>query len=802
MTTDAKARIIVEATVAEAVRQFDQLAKSVEKVDKAAQESAKQMQAVQKTTQKMGLALMGAATAGGAFIFSATKLAARVETLGVVTATLGKNVGKTEEEIRSLEQAIVSKGITLQKSRESIAMMIQAEVDLAHATDLARLAQDTAVIANLDSSESFKQLIAVIQTGNIRMGRTLGLQLSFQGAYEKMAKSLGKSTQALTEQEKIQARTNEVLAQGATIAGTYEAAMTTAGKQMLSLNRHWEESRRIIGETFLPILSEAVTGITDLLESFEDLGSAQQRGIATSLGVGTAMAGLGGIALLATSQILQMAAAGAAVGIAFSTVLLPILAVGAALAAIVTVSAGLKAEEKERVRIVKEQEKHYRKTAKTYEEYLAGVEKAAKEQGKIVTTNKQIVVSTEKVAGGYRGLARVSGDYVDVVQALSVEQWNLVDAQRERASMHREVLEGFKEAAASAELAAQREEHYASIAEEVNDVMKAKRETMLGYADSINMDVVGAIDAFIKKMGFIASGADAVNQVLSDIAEAVDLAWIDAREGMDLAEGDLENLATAYALVNDEISRSEAIGRIAKEMGVDWGIAAKELDLILANLDAIPEEIRAQLQLQISYNMLGGAAGQAVRTWQQSDPYKPYKPTTSAPSGGRGGRQRQHGGSLGKFSVVGEAGWEYIMNGVVIPHRISEELKRLGISPNRGFATGGVVLDPGTGGGTSTTPTTYSQPSTPLPTSQLFQAPTTSEVAQAAQIAGVAAQQQTASQATFTMAITAEQAKATQAQRDSTKELKEELQEVKEQLERMNDMLPREIRDAVNMVVG
>ena len=93
MALDTKTRIVVEAAVSEAVRQFDQFAKSVEKVDKAAQASAKRMEIVSRGTKAMGLALMGAATAGGAFIFQATKLAARVETLGVVTVTLGKNLG-------------------------------------------------------------------------------------------------------------------------------------------------------------------------------------------------------------------------------------------------------------------------------------------------------------------------------------------------------------------------------------------------------------------------------------------------------------------------------------------------------------------------------------------------------------------------------------------------------------------------------------------------------------------------------------------------------------------------------------
>lgn len=216
--------------------------------------------------------LAGAAVVAGvgALIVSSTKLAARVETLGVVTTKLGENIGWSEEQIRALEQSLVNTGITLQSSRQSIAMMIQANVDLAKSTDLARLAQDAAVIAGVNSSEAFQTLVYVIQTGNVRMARTLGLQVDFQGALQETAKQLGKTTDELTEEETILARTNAVMEAGSRITGTYEAAMGTAGKQLLSLDRYVEEFKVSLGNLFIPVLSVAVDALTDFFKTMKE----------------------------------------------------------------------------------------------------------------------------------------------------------------------------------------------------------------------------------------------------------------------------------------------------------------------------------------------------------------------------------------------------------------------------------------------------------------------------------------------------------------------------------------------------
>ena len=201
-----------------------------------------------------------------AFMKEATVLAARVETLGVSLETVGKNAGYSEQQISAFEEGVKAQGITMQAARQSLLMMAQAQIDWTHSAGLARIAQDAAVIANVNSSEAFERLTYTIQSGSVVMARRLGLQVSFQRGYEQMATTLGKTTDELTEEERVQARVNVIMEAGTQIAGTYEAAMGTAGKQALSLARHVEEITLSIGKVGLGAFSVGIEEITRLLK--------------------------------------------------------------------------------------------------------------------------------------------------------------------------------------------------------------------------------------------------------------------------------------------------------------------------------------------------------------------------------------------------------------------------------------------------------------------------------------------------------------------------------------------------------
>jgi len=204
-----------------------------------------------------------------AYAKEATMLTARLETMSVVLGIIGKNAGYSAGSMKDYVEQVKKMGITTSAAQDSITKMAQANLDLSKASQLARVAQDAAVIGNINSSEAFQHMVYAIKTAQPEMLRTVGINVSFESSYAKFAATLNKSAGSLTENEKGQARLNAVLQEGEKIQGSYEAAMQTTAKLINSLPRYFEEVKEKVGELFSPALGVAVRALT---EGLKDLG--------------------------------------------------------------------------------------------------------------------------------------------------------------------------------------------------------------------------------------------------------------------------------------------------------------------------------------------------------------------------------------------------------------------------------------------------------------------------------------------------------------------------------------------------
>lgn len=242
------------------------------------------------------------------------RYAARTETLSVVTDQLSKVNGINVQATRQQVDAVKALGITTQESLSTINRMIAANLDLRRATDLARVAQDAAIISNKNSSEALDGLILGITTRNSRVLRTYGIVVDFEREYRKVAQEYGRE---LTNTEKVQVAFNTVLEKGAQIQGSYEAAMLTTGKQLTSLSRKFDEAKNSIGTGFIPILGAAVRELGTLATYLEKNGDVVSKFIvATSAGwAGSRIGGAIGGAISGARGGLAGAAIGTAVGI-------------------------------------------------------------------------------------------------------------------------------------------------------------------------------------------------------------------------------------------------------------------------------------------------------------------------------------------------------------------------------------------------------------------------------------------------------------------------------------------------------
>jgi len=199
-----------------------------------------------------------------------TLLAARFETMGVVLENLAPRANMTTAEMRRLELSLRDTGISMIGVREIIPKLIAAEIDLANATNLARIAQDGAVISGTNSTVAYERLVNAITTGNVESLRALNLFVDFDAALSDMAQGLGKTVGDLTELERVQARANGVMAAGGQIAGTYEAAMESGGKQLGSFERDVEDFKVTLGLFSQEMLTAAVPAIRNMTQAMTE----------------------------------------------------------------------------------------------------------------------------------------------------------------------------------------------------------------------------------------------------------------------------------------------------------------------------------------------------------------------------------------------------------------------------------------------------------------------------------------------------------------------------------------------------
>lgn len=186
------------------------------------------------------------------FAKASVSLAARVDTLGITLEQMGTRAGYSKEQLAEYEEGLKSTGITTQAARTSLTRMIRANINLAESAKLARIAQDSAVVAGINSSAAFERLVLGIQKREPELLDELGITLRRSDAYERLAATLGKSSKELSNAEQQQAILNDIYIQSEAVAGVYDAAMGSVGKQVTSTARYVEELQLALGRAFQP----------------------------------------------------------------------------------------------------------------------------------------------------------------------------------------------------------------------------------------------------------------------------------------------------------------------------------------------------------------------------------------------------------------------------------------------------------------------------------------------------------------------------------------------------------------------
>ncbi len=252
--------------------------KGASSLDKLSASSGKAEGATDKLTSATALLGRAVSVAAGSYaLFKASQyaqealvLSQRYQELGIAMSQIGRNAGISRNELDITAKSLQKLGISMIESRQTVLSLVAANIDLANAEKLADLARNAAIVGQLNTSDALNSIVHGIRSGQIEVLRTIGINVSFEQSYAKLAKELGVSTTALSEQQKMQARMNIVLGESSKLTGLYEQAMGNAGKQFRSTERLAEDLKIKIGGLFDQSAIQAVSIYTDLLKDLDD----------------------------------------------------------------------------------------------------------------------------------------------------------------------------------------------------------------------------------------------------------------------------------------------------------------------------------------------------------------------------------------------------------------------------------------------------------------------------------------------------------------------------------------------------
>lgn len=322
---DLKVRAEVERQVANEAKRALQERREAERQLAAAQQEAAKAEAA-RMAQLTALAVAFATLTAGlkSYLQNSVEIAARNEVLGTVTEVVAENAGIMTGTMLGQIAVVKDLGITTKDATEAVVDFAQANLDVADASKVARVAQDLAVVAGKDTSETVQTLTRVIQTQQVQMLRQFGITRTAGAVMAEYAREVGKATRDLTALDRQQAIVNLILKEGAAVTGAYERSMDDAGKKASSLSRYQEELADKIGTMLLPVYEKWIDLQTEAYKTLIALPPGAHAVIAAIGLITAALAALatavtGGGALAAAGTFLSSIASGATAAAAASS---------------------------------------------------------------------------------------------------------------------------------------------------------------------------------------------------------------------------------------------------------------------------------------------------------------------------------------------------------------------------------------------------------------------------------------------------------------------------------------------------
>lgn len=264
------------ADIADFNKKLNTVQKELDDVKRATETTAKDISssfdamgnAANRFATKVGAV---AAVAGGALVamgIQSFRTAAEVQELDTVMQVVGATTGVTYKVLKDTADAIRGNGIEMASAQQMAIKFAKNQLNLADAANVARVAQDLAVISQANSTETADRLTYAVLNLNSMMLRNAGVQTTVSQAVKAYAAENKISAGSMTTAQKQQAVLNAILEEGKKISGVYTMSMTNAGKVLRSFARITKDIQGELGGAFLDALGPIILKFYDLYKAF------------------------------------------------------------------------------------------------------------------------------------------------------------------------------------------------------------------------------------------------------------------------------------------------------------------------------------------------------------------------------------------------------------------------------------------------------------------------------------------------------------------------------------------------------
>ncbi len=242
------------------------LEKGLTDAERKTEASSKKMS---DSLKQVGMAMAAAGAAITAAFGLMVKSAMESQSVRIAFENLASGAGQSADELlESLKSAakgtIAEYDLMLSANK---AMVLGVATNSEQFSSLMEVARDRARAMGLTTTQAFNDIVTGIGRGSRMILDNLGIIVSLETANEEYAKTLGKTTEALTEDEKKTALLNAVLEQGQKTLDKTSQNTMTASEMFESFKASIKDLAVGIGSNLLPVFSDMVAKIKDVVSN-------------------------------------------------------------------------------------------------------------------------------------------------------------------------------------------------------------------------------------------------------------------------------------------------------------------------------------------------------------------------------------------------------------------------------------------------------------------------------------------------------------------------------------------------------